>query len=180
MLSHGYCYSLTNKVISFCQNNGYKFLTFVNFTQNDTKTLFKLSSQHKIQSRFVDNLDFEFEILDFLVFNFNNIQNYEITLKMVTMHKIQRSLLIDPDMILFEDIVSKYRENSLFFLFDGIDSWQQVLMLNDNPKVIFNEVTFNQNGLSEIKVDLQGVQLVAASTTWSPHIIVSGCNSQGS
>ena len=131
MISNGYCYSFTNKVISFCQNNGYKFLTFVNFTQNDTKTLFKFSSQHGIQSRFVDNLDFEFESLDFLVFNIKNIQNFEITLKMMSIHKIQRSLLIVPDMILFEDIVSKYRANSLFFLFDGIDSWQQVLMLND-------------------------------------------------
>ena len=53
-------------------------------------------------------------------------------------------------------------------------------MLNDTPKVIFNEVTFNQNGISEIKGDLQGAKLVATSKTWSPHIIVSDCNSQGS
>ena len=78
-------------------------------------------------------------------------------MNLITAHKVQRSLLICSN---FERVHTflKFNQakNSLFYLYDGISPWKQVLTLNSNSKIVFNDIDFNSNGLALIQDNLQG------------------------
>ena len=158
------CYS-EEDLVSFFKNNGYKYPTFVNFTRDITTKLFKVNSKLGINGRFVNHLDLQLNTLDFLIFDFQNILEFEKVFDVVSAHKIQRSLFIVQDIEEFKSFATKHMKNSLFFLFDGINSWKQVLILNGNPNVVINDVSFDKNGLFEINEGLQGEHLLTTGVT---------------
>ena len=164
LISSVKCYS-EKDVASFCKNNGYKYPTFVNFTPDITTKLFKVSSKLGINGRFVNHLDLQFNTLDFLIFDFQNILEFEKVFGIVSAHKIQRSLFIVQDIEEFKSFARKHMKNSLFFLFDGLNSWKQVLILNGNPNVVINDVSFDKNGLFEVNEGLQGEHLLTTGVT---------------
>ena len=164
LISSVKCYS-EKDIVSFCKNNGYKYLTFVNFTRDITTKLFKVSSKLGIDGRFVNHLDLQLNTLDFLIFDFQNILEFEKVFDVVSAHKIQRSLFIVQDIEEFKSFARKHMKNCLFFLFDGLNSWKQVLILHGNPKVVINDVNFDKNGLFEVNEDLHGEHLLTTGVT---------------
>ena len=152
-------------VVSFCKSNGYINPTFVNFTRDITTKLFKVSSKLGINGRFVNHLDLKLKTLDFLIFDFQNILEFEKVFSIVSAHKIQRSLFIVQDIEEFESFARKHMKNSLFFLFDGLNSWKQVLILNGNPNVVINDVSFDKHGSFEVNEDLHGEHLLTTGVT---------------
>ena len=101
------------------------------------------------------------------------------TLALISKHKVQKSVLIFKDFQLFKSLASNLPTNSLFYLYTEDSKWKQILTLNNNPKIVINDVTFNALGFAELNENLQQLKLVPTSLSWSPYIKISDCNLSG-
>ena len=99
---------------------------------------------------------------------------------LINTHGIKRSLVLVHDIQAFELLFARYLLNSLFYIYQIKESkWKQVLILNGNSQIVFNDIDFNKNGLIVVKENLQGIQITTTSLTWSPYAFISDCNSKG-
>ena len=170
-------------MLLFCRHNGFKYVTFVNLGVVVNPKLTVMASLHGIRTRIFNHLNIKLDPMDFLIIlkheNNQNLDNK--ALDVISAHRVQKSLLVnyEHDWDSFEMIASQHLKNGLFYLHDGNFMWKQVMILKDNPKVVINDVVFNHNGLVLINEDLQGVELLGTTLTWSPFVSISGCNSVG-
>ena len=182
MAQSGICASVFQEGLQFCQNNGFNYVTYVSFGDFEVDNIIEMSN-YGIQSRYYNNLDVSVENMDFLVLNFVGTDGEKKkVLDLISSHRVQRSLLITQDIQLFKDFAAKHLKNSLFFLLEHLEeniSWKQILIINDNPQVVINDVEFDIHGFAVVKQDLNGLKLVTTSMAWAPFLFISDCDSNG-
>ena len=174
----GHCCGEMKEIISFCHDNGYKHLTFVKISKLEIYEGMSLSFKYGIQSRFSSNYQPKLSPKDFLILNLRNFEDFDKALNLISSHEIQRSLAIVDDFEIFKIAAKNHMKNSLFYIYHD-QNWKQALIINGNPQVVINDISFRDNGLAIIQHDLQGLKLITTSMTWNPQVIISACDSQG-
>ena len=139
------------------------------------------SSKNGISTRIVGHLNVTVDPRDFLIINHPNSEEMSKALDLISRHKLLRSLMIFDNLELFKSLASKHLDNALFYLLtQNYSQWKQVLIFqNPNPKVIINDVNFDENGVAILNENLQKLELVPTTESWEPYVTISDCNSVG-
>ena len=118
---------------------------------------------------------------DFLIISHPNSEEMTKALDLISKHKLLRSLMIFDNFQLFKSLASKHLKDGLFYLLtENYSQWKQVLIFqNPNPKVIINDVKFDENGVAILNENLQKLELVPTTESWEPYVTISDCNSFG-
>ena len=173
-------------IISFCKNNGYKFLTYIDLNQTNTKSFLRIAWKHGVSARIFKNSNIVPDIIDFLIVSHPNLDQFTKVLSLISNHKVQKSLLIINNLEDFQALVSKtLNENhmltGLFYLYTEYSNWKQVLIVQRNTRVIINEVEYHKNtSIVKLNENLQQLELVPTTLSWPPYVkFNSSCNSNG-
>ena len=174
------------KIISFCKNNGFKFLTYVNFNQTNTRSFLKIAWKLGISARSFKHSNIVPNLIDFLIVSHPNSNQFENILSLITNHTVQKSLLIINDFHDFQTLMSKtlgenHNFHGLFYLYTKEANWKQILLVKGNTRVIINEVDFDNNtSIAKLNDNLQQLELVPTTLSWPPYVkFNSTCNSKG-
>ena len=132
-------------------------------------------------TKIVGHLNVTVDSRDFLIINHPNSEEMTKALDLISRHKLLRSLMISDNFELFKSLASKHLANALFYLLtENYSQWKQVLIFqNPNPKVIINDVNFDENGVAILNENLQKLELVPTTESWEPYVTISDCNSVG-
>ena len=76
------------EIISFCKNNGFKFLTYVNLNETNTKSFLKIAWKLGISARSFKHSDIVPNLIDFLIVSHPNSDQFKNILSLITKHKV--------------------------------------------------------------------------------------------
>ena len=71
---------------------------------------------------------------------------------------------------------------SLFFYLVNIDKkpvWKEIITLQNEPKVVINNLTLGNNLIIKEHYNLQGLNIQNLVLSWSPYSTIDGCNVEG-
>ena len=173
-------------IISFCKNNGYKFLTYMDLNQTNTKSFLRIAWENGISARMFKHSNIRPHTIDFLIVSHPNLDQFIKVLSLISNHKVQKSMLIINDLEDFQAFMSKTLEenhmlNGLFYLYTKYSNWKQVLIVQGNMRAIINEVEYHKNtSIAKLNENLQQLELVPTTLSWPPYVkFNSSCNSNG-
>ena len=195
-------------ILGFCQNNGYKYLTFVTIGRQlkNSQTFIShliIAAQHSNSLRtrlLTTNNDgneesdlwsrYHFD-QDTLVFiSSPNSAEWGHYLELIAKTKIKSSIFVILEPITkseiqkLSDYLSQMSENVYFYLCyieditDPSLEWRQFITLKHNPQVVSNEVHFQQSGRIIEKYDMQGLHVKCSTLSWAPYLSLYDCNEE--
>lgn len=187
----------------FCSNNGFIFLSLT--TTNDYPPLhynaqhaFEAFQNHNLRVRRLSytkllpelrfNLDTFILLTDTRIFSDND--TFQMYLKHIGNHKIQKTILVftDPLNISEETELNNVLNNQItgnawFTLMyqrsDNITRYHNVLSISNNTKTLIQDIKFDQKNQIIDSHNLEGLKLYSNVITWAPYFTLENCDDNG-
>ena len=167
------------EVLSFCKSNGMKYVTVIDLEKTKTYPFMKIAAKYDISTRTFSHFNIELDPIDCLIINRPNTDQMTTALSLISKHKVLHSVMVFDNFQHFKSLASNHQTNSLFYLYTEDSKWKQVLILENNPKIVINNIEFDALGRAMLNENLQQLHLVPTTLSWDPYVKISNCNSTG-
>ena len=178
---------ILEEVTNFCKNNGHKYVALWGDQSSYKlkKEFFKISSLKNLTSQLIfnENLHQTITNMDTLIME-DNTGDLQYIFEVIHQHKIQKSILIlnQNSIQSFRQQAEKFAKNSYFYLLEkhkSYFSWYIVMTFNGLFKIVMNKIEFNTNGHIIESYNLNGLEILPTTLSWSPYTMHENCNKDG-
>ena len=194
-------------VLQFCQNNGFKYLTFITTNRKIKESqrtlllgLYRDSqSMQTFRSRLIKTDEYnekqhmlnpyhQHEKDKLVLISSSNSEEWMHYIRMISKTKIRSSLLVITDPLIQSvkeemiSFLSQSSENTYFYLLyvnhytDVNLTWERIITIRHAPKVVINEVEFNEYGMEKADYNMQGIHIKCSTLSWAPYLTLYDCN----
>ena len=129
----------------------------------------------------------QYENLETLVISNDNLTNANEIFEMINQRRILKTILVinANQRITLHTELGKIMKNSLFFvlLVDNDSNrkyqWKRVLTLNNESKVVTNDLDFDKDGRIIEKYNLEALHLISITQSYEPYLKLDHCDTSG-
>ena len=193
--------NLSSNLMEFCHNNGLKHLTFITnedsnsnvkkFLQISTTTSKRFKSSYTRLSNvnvmhYAEKLNYDLDNL--VVISTVEAVNMDVDLEIMTKGKIMKSMIVIVDPI-NETFISRMKNTirnmskNMFFYLVFSDEFnvesmvvQRVISIQNNDKILFQHVQFDNNGKIVANYNLEGMHIPCITLSWAPYAELIDCD----
>ena len=195
---------LTANLIHFCRLNGMKYLVFCSMEDEnpgsdrflksalrESKVVKSLRSRRLYHPKFENGKTLDYHHDNLVIVTSGDVVSFKSGLSLISETKIMTSILLiitpinDTKLHEIEVYVRQLSRNMYFYLMFIHQSHAQpvlnrVISLQNNPKIIMQQVNLITWGQTRARYDMEGIHLKCLTLPWPPHINLINCNSSTS
>ena len=174
------------EVMTFCQNNGHKFVAISHDGKNNQFKRDFIYSSYKsdLRGKIVNDFSpFIFTLetnVDTLII-WKNDNKFNESLNAVHQNKILKSIIVLKEDYL-QNLMSALKVfalNAYFYvlvLHASSFTWYSVMTLNNSPQIIMKKLEFDENNQIIQNYKLDGINVVGTAANWMPYYSGSNCD----
>ena len=174
------------EVMTFCQNNGHKFVAiWDNGENNKFKRDFLYSSyKNDLRGKIVNDFSpFTFTLetnVDTLII-WKNRNKFKDILNAIHQNKILKSIIVlrEDHLQNLKSELKVFALNAYFYvlvLHSSSFTWYSVMTLNNSPQILMKKLDFDENYQIIQNYKLDGINIVGTAANWMPYYSGSNCD----